>query len=436
MTRPLLALVPIEPCRSGNGLAMRVASFVESAAVDWDVQVAVVEVAGRLPFCSHPVAVPVVTVVPSERRVVAGRFAAMLRDSSWRGLLSHAEPMPPMARAASAGLAADVLAGTGALPGTPVLAIRSYLAPVALAVARRLASPWTALDLDDDDEALASAQGDVTMAAAYGRLVATFAPCFNAVSLASPAEASAVGRRLRMDTHTVPNAVAVPTIRPRRDAGSDVVLFVANLSYEPNADAAVVLVDQVLPALQARVDRPVRVVLVGAYDSDGPVAALASRAGVTLTGFVDDVGDSYAPAAVVVAPLSTGSGTRIKVIEAFAHQVPVVTTSIGVAGLAVHHRDQVLIAESPDELADEAAQVLRSPALAQGLATSALQFVHRSHSPSVVAERVREFLAAAAADGHSLDEHLPGEVLETRPGDGLGGVPETEGLGHQPGDVV
>jgi glycosyltransferase involved in cell wall biosynthesis len=399
MTQPLLVLVPIEPCLSGNGLAMRVATFAASAAAGWDVRVAVVPVAGQLPFCPRPVAVPVVTVAPSEHQVVARRFATMLADPSWRSLLADAEPMPPAARAASPALTADVLAASASVPGTPVLAIRSYLAPLALSVAEQLKSPWTALDLDDDDELLASARGDETTAAAYGRLLAAFAPRFSAVSLASPSDARAVGRRHGLHMHVVPNAVEVPVDLSPRNLGSGVVLFVANLDYGPNIEAAVVLVERVLPALEARSDRAIRIVLVGPYDPGGPVNELASHPSVTLAGFVDDVSDYYARAALVVAPFSTGSGTRIKLIEAFAHQVPVVTTPVGVAGLAVHHREHVLIGETPEELADAAADLLVSPPLAQALTAAALQFVRRHHAAPVVAERVREFLRTASSQG-------------------------------------
>jgi glycosyltransferase involved in cell wall biosynthesis len=398
MTSPLLILVPIEPCASGNGLAMRVGTFAASAAAVFDVQVAVVPVAGRLPFCPCPVAVPVVSVSSSERSVVARRFAALLADPNWRELLAEAEPMPPAARAASAALAADVLAATASAPGTPVLAIRSYLAPLALAVAEQLTSPWTALDLDDDDVSLASALGDDTAAASYGRLVATFAPRFSAVSLASPADALAVGRRHGFHAHVVPNAVAVPADSPPPDPRSGIVLFVANLDYGPNVDAAITLVEAVLPALEARSDRAIRIVLVGTYDPGGPIGALASHPAVTLAGFVDDVSDYYARAALVVAPFSTGSGTRIKLIEAFAHRVPVVTTPVGVAGLAVHHREHVLIGETSEELADAAAELLGSPALGQALTAAALQFVRRDHAAPVVSGRVRDFLRTAS--GH------------------------------------
>ncbi len=190
MKSPLLVLAPIEPCISGNGLAMRTASFAESACAAWDVTVAVVPVAGHLPFCPLPVGVPVVTVASPDRQVIARRLATLLAEPLWRGLLAGSQPMPSPARAASAALAGDVLSASAVARGTPVLAIRSYLAPLALAAAQRLASPWTALDLDDDDESLASAQGDDTTAAAYRRLVATFAPRFSGVSLASPSDAA------------------------------------------------------------------------------------------------------------------------------------------------------------------------------------------------------------------------------------------------------
>ena len=399
VTPPLLLLAPIEPCLTGNGLAMRVASFAQSAASAWDVQVAVIPVSGRLPSCPQPVVVPVVTVTPSERQVVARRFAATLADPWWRGLLTEAGFMPPSARAASVGLADDVLSASNAVVGTAVLAIRSYLAPLALAVAQQLASPWTALDLDDDDEALALAQSDETAAAAYRRLVATFAPRFDGVSLAAPSESLAVGRRHELETYVVPNAVAVPAEHSAPNPTSGLVLFVANLDYGPNVDAAVVLVDQVLPALQTRTDRQVRVVLVGSYDPEGPVSRLGLHDAVTLAGYVDDVTAYYRRAAVVIAPLSTGSGTRIKLLEAFAHQVPVVTTSVGVAGLAVRDREHIVIGETPDELAAAAAEILGSPALAQSLTTGARQFVRTHHDGPVVGERVRKFLGAAASHG-------------------------------------
>lgn len=394
MTPPLLVLAPIEPCGTGNGLAMRVASFVESAADAWDVSVVVVPVSGRLPSCPRPVEVPTVVLSAPERRVVAQRAVALLADPAWRRLLAEVEPMPAPAQGASPAHAEAVVAAGAAGPGTPVLAMRSYLAPLGLAVAQRLGSAWSALDLDDDDESLARDQGDPATAAAYGRLVATFAPRFTAVSLASEFDARAIDRRHGLRTHPVPNAVTVPAARVP-EHHSDVILFVANLDYGPNVEAAEILVDRVHPALEARLGRPIRILLVGPYRSEGPLSRFSSHRAVTLTGFVEDLGDLYEQAGAVVAPLTMGSGTRIKVLEAFAHQVPVITTPVGVAGLAVRHMEQVLVADTPEDLAVAAGDVLDSPALAQSLSAAARTFVIRHHGAPVVAEHVRRFLHAA-----------------------------------------
>ena len=119
-------------------------------------------------------------IVPTPDRHEATRQSVeLLADPGWRRLLADAEPMPGAARGAFPALAAVVVGASAPGPGTAVLAMRSYLAPLGLAVAQQLGSPWRALDLDDDDESLAAAQGDEAGAEAFRRLVSTFAPQFS-----------------------------------------------------------------------------------------------------------------------------------------------------------------------------------------------------------------------------------------------------------------
>lgn len=397
--RPLLVLAPIEPCHTGNGLAMRVASFVDAAADLFAVQVVVLPVAGRLVRCPGPVSAPVALVTPAPRPEAVRRLAELVMDRTWRRLLMETDPMPPVARAASPALAADVVASGGVAPGTPVHVVRSYLAPLGLAVAQALASPWASLDLDDDDEALAAAQGDGATAAAYHRLIAAFGPRFSAVSLASPAEADAVARRHGLSTSTVPNGVSIPSAPHHREPRGRNVLLVGNFTYGPNLDAAVVLVDQVLPALESRMGGSVGVTLVGAYATDGPIGRLSSHPSVAVAGFVDDLSPCYGRADVVVAPFTSGAGTRIKILEAFASRVPVVTTTVGASGLAVRHGEHLLIADSPEDLASATAAVLDNGALAAALREAAFEFVRLHHGPDAVARQVRGFLRAASGSG-------------------------------------
>ena len=397
MNGPLLLVAPIEPCWTGNGLSMRVAGFTESAARHWEVRVVVVPVAGHLPRpCPATVTAPVAAVPRPERRDLARATAALVADPRWRRLLADAGTLPEAARAASPALAGDVVRAGGVAAGTPVLGVRAYLAPLAVSVAEQLGAPWCALDLDDDDEELARAEGRSADAAAYRRLVATFGPRLGALSLAAPADAAALAQRHHLRTVTVPNAVRVPAAPPARRPEPGIMLFVANLTYPPNVEAATALVEGVLPALASRgVPRP-RVLLVGPYDPDGPLRALRDRPDVTVTGFVDDLHDSYARAALVVAPIQHGSGTRIKLLEAFAHRVPVVTTPAGAAGLEVRHGEHLLLGATAGELAAAAAEVCESPALGASLAAAAYRFVRRHHDLPVMARQVRALLEAAA----------------------------------------
>jgi hypothetical protein len=109
---PLLVLAPIEPCASGNGLAMRVASFVCGAASTYDVRVAVVRVVGALPSCPAPVSAPVIVVPFPGRAEVRTNFAQLLNDPAWRQLLANADPMPLPATLASLALA-PFISGSG-----------------------------------------------------------------------------------------------------------------------------------------------------------------------------------------------------------------------------------------------------------------------------------------------------------------------------------
>jgi glycosyltransferase involved in cell wall biosynthesis len=261
-----------------------------------------------------------------------------------------------------------------------------------------LSSPWASLDLDDDDETLARAR-DPALARAYHRLIATFARRFSAVSLASRDDARSVGRRHGLTPLTVANAVDMPAEAQRTQPGGDAVVFVGNLTYLPNVDAAVFLATEVLPALRARLGRRVLLTIVGAHDPEGPIAGLGSVPGVRVAGFVDDLTSVYASSDLVVAPLAAGSGTRIKLLEAFAHGCPVVTTPIGASGLAVRSGEQLLIGESLDEVVTASTAILNDRHLSSELAAAAREFVRSHHSPTIIAGQVREFLRAAKAAG-------------------------------------
>ena len=149
--------------------------------------------------------------------------------------------------------------------------------------------------------------------------------------------------------HVVPNGVDVEfyaadaTPVPRTN-----IVFVGSMDYHANIDAALYFAQEVWPAIHER--RPeLQFVIVGSRPVP-EIVSLGTRPGITVTGTVDDIRPYYTSALAVVVPLRVGSGTRLKVLEAMAAAVPVVSTTLGVEGLAVQDRKNVLIGDSADAM--------------------------------------------------------------------------------------
>jgi glycosyltransferase involved in cell wall biosynthesis len=145
----------------------------------------------------------------------------------------------------------------------------------------------------------------------------------------------------------------------------DVLLFVGNYAHPPNRDAAAWLAREILPLVRRK--RPgVELQLVGSEPTPD-VTALAGP-GVVVTGHVPSVAPYLAGCSVFVAPLRLGGGVRMKLLEALAAGVPVVTTTVGAAGLdAVPGRD-LLVGDSSEEFAAAVVRLLEDPALRASVA--------------------------------------------------------------------
>jgi len=366
---------------------MRSFLFLSAARRDFAVRVLVVPVAGWTSGATEdPAAVlelPDGALIPEP-----------LRGPRWRERMAQAEPLPYRARIAPAALAAEAVKALAVPPGTPVHVTRSYLAPLGVAIAEQLGSPWASLDLDDDDEQVVRTLGDDEDADAYRRLVGVFGPLFQAVALAAPHETAAISHRHGLAASVIPNAVSLPDRGPPGEQADGIrVLFVGNLTYPPNADAAIRLVYEILPRLREIAGQPVTVTLAG--EPDDTVRSLAAEPGVVVTGFVSDLAACYRAANVVVVPLTAGGGTRIKLLEAFGYGLPVVTSTAGAAGLDVADGVHVLMADSPDEAARAVATLAADRELRERVVAQARRLVSRSYSHDAVIPRIREFFAAA-----------------------------------------
>jgi glycosyltransferase involved in cell wall biosynthesis len=169
--------------------------------------------------------------------------------------------------------------------------------------------------------------------------------------------------------HVVPNGVDTSYFTPSpRDPDPGALLFTGRMSYEPNADAVCFFATEVLPLIRREVPHA-RLHIVGA----GPpphVAALASDS-VIVHGRVDDIRPHQWMADVVVVPVRAGGGTRLKVLEAAACGKAIVTTPLGVEGLAFRAGRDLLVADPPADFAAAVVGLLRDPALRHALGAGA-----------------------------------------------------------------
>ena len=115
--------------------------------------------------------------------------------------------------------------------------------------------------------------------------------------------------------------------------------------------------------------------IVGARPPQQLEQLATNREGVQLHGYVVDVEPFWRTATALVVPLLSGGGVRVKILEAMARGVPVVTTSLGCEGLAVQHNVHVLIADTPEEFSTACLRIMQEPELAKSLMENALELV-------------------------------------------------------------
>ncbi len=179
------------------------------------------------------------------------------------------------------------------------------------------------------------------------------------------------------------------------------VLFRGILSFPPNVDAARYFYYEIFPAIRRAIPST-RLILAGRDPAPLLRRLAATDPGVTLTGSLPDLRPAMAQANVHVCPMRIGSGVKIKVLEAMAMEKTVVTTSLGLSGIAAVPGRDLLLADDPDTFAEAVIRLLRDSGLRRRIGSGARTFVVREHNWAVVAERY-EGIYRAARNGRGGD---------------------------------
>lgn len=201
------------------------------------------------------------------------------------------------------------------------------------------------------------------------------------------------------NVHSVPIGVDIDYFQPvDRAAGSRNILSIATMYWPPNVESMLHFHREILPLV--RRDIPGCTLTIAGQRPVKAIRDLAADPSVRVTGYVDDPRQTAKDCGVFVVPLRSGSGVRVKILNALAMGLPVVSTPLGAEGLEVESGKHLLLADTPSDFARAVVDVLGDPDLAGSLGCEGRRLVCERYSWEIIGRRwlglYEEHLAAEA----------------------------------------
>jgi glycosyltransferase involved in cell wall biosynthesis len=181
---------------------------------------------------------------------------------------------------------------------------------------------------------------------------------------------------------------ALPLVAEAEVREEHVIAFSGNLEYDPNVDAVRYFRGRIWPQLRSRWPK-----LVWRLIGKNPRAVarfLRGDSRIQLTGPVENAVGALAAAQVAIVPLRAGSGTRVKILEAWAASRPVVSTTLGAEGLQSTDGEHLILAEGPEEFAAAVTRLLESEELRKRLGRAGRRLYERNFTWEAAWSRLAE----------------------------------------------
>lgn len=181
----------------------------------------------------------------------------------------------------------------------------------------------------------------------------------------------------RHEIVVVPNGVDMDYFQPRQVNKDYDLVFAGNMAYPPNIESALFLVNKILPHVWKKMPHA-KLLLAGAT----PAARIRALEGknVDVSGWVDDIRDSYASAKIFVAPMLISIGLQNKLLEAMAMKLPCITSELANNALGGADKQNILVCSSPQDYAISIIWLLENPDEAAKLSAAGLEFVRKNYT--------------------------------------------------------
>ncbi len=191
------------------------------------------------------------------------------------------------------------------------------------------------------------------------------------------------------EIHVIPNGVDHDFFKPMEKAKAFDVVFTGNMAYPPNIDAAIYLVKKIMPIVWKKL--PKTTVLLAGASPVSKVIALQSNL-VNVSGWLDDIRDSYSSAKVFIAPMRIGTGLQNKLLEAMSMKIPAITSRLANDALQATDGIEILIGDNSADLADNIIKLLSDSDFSSTIAENGYNFVHDNYSWTQATEKLNEII--------------------------------------------
>ncbi len=177
----------------------------------------------------------------------------------------------------------------------------------------------------------------------------------------------------------------------------DTMIYPGAVTFNANLDAVSYFIQDVLPLI--RQQAPQAEFTVTGKTGDVDVSNLRNQPGVVFSGYLPSVSDAVRQSWATVVPLRMGGGTRLKILESMALGTPVVSTRKGAEGLNVQDGSEILLADTPDEMAKILCDLFENPDLRAKIAVNGRKRVEQEYDWTVIGRQLLNFVEEVVKKG-------------------------------------
>jgi sugar transferase (PEP-CTERM/EpsH1 system associated) len=193
-----------------------------------------------------------------------------------------------------------------------------------------------------------------------------------------------------LTVQVIPNGVDSTFFKPykRTTSNRNVILFTGTINYFPNTDGLKYFLKEIFPIIQREI--PSTQFVIAGKNPPPEILEYSIDPHIEVTGYVKDIRECFSKASIVVVPLRIGGGTRLKILEAMAMGVPVVSTSVGAEGLDVMLGEDILIEDTPTLFAKAVVELINDGKKREKMARAARYLVENKYDWNLIGHKLEE----------------------------------------------